>query len=99
MAKCCRHFAVFCASSYYQLQSVFVEEFLLFQSSSFSKFSAKLSLLFTVFYVLYMLVSLFIPRYCIVKVKEIINGYLHKYLEEPLPHHLQQSNECSPLIK
>ena len=58
-----------------------------------------LSLLFPAFYSLLALTSFIIPRCCIVKVNRIVNGCLRKDLEEPLPHRLQQSNECSPLIK
>ena len=88
-----------CASSYFQFKSVDVERYFMSQTNFHSVSFANMSMLFPVIYVLCIIVSFFIPRCCIVKVKEIVNGCLHKDLEEPLPHRLQQSNECSPLIK
>ena len=38
------------------------------------------------------------PRCCINRLKLLLNRCFHRNLEESLPHRLQQSNECSPLI-
>ena len=88
-----------CASSFHQFKNVVIGGFFMSQSPFYSTFFADMSLLFPVIYMLCQIVAFFIPQSCIVKVKEMVNGCLHKDLEEPLPHRLQQSNECSPLIK
>ena len=88
-----------CASSYYQFENVDLEILFMSQSPFYSTSFADMSLLFPVIYMLCRIVYFFIPRCCIVKVKGMFYGYRNKDLEEPLPHRLQQSNECSPLIK
>ena len=88
-----------CASSFYQFKNLDLERFFMSQSPFYSISFANMSLLFPVIYMLCRIVYFFIPRCCIVKVKEMVNGCLRKDLKESLPHRLQQSNECSPLIK
>ena len=69
-----------CASSFCQFKNIYIERFFMSQSYFYSTFFANMSLLFPVMYMLCRIVSFFIPRCCIVKVKEVVNGCLHKDL-------------------
>ena len=92
-----------CSSSFYQFKNLFFESSFIFPSESqlhsLALLFANVSLLFPIMYMLCRIMSFFIPSCCIVKIKKKVNSCHHKDLEEPLPHRLQQSNECSPLIK